>query len=1021
MGFRYPQPDNEDGFELFCLRLLRNAWNRPHLQQNGKRGERQDGVDLIDLGGEPPFRGVQCKHHEPAKTIPPSEIELEVTKALGHDPPLEEFYILTTARKAGLAQKTVLKINRKHRAEGKFLVVLWHWEEIEQCLDGLDEVAQDRVMRGDTGRSVANLQAVLPPLFQQALDSLGPGSPSAIDSELDEAKAEMERFRHEVVQHKLDRLEDRHADRLSEQQRFRLLTIRANLAIRGGEWQRAAELLLRAKALQPHEERARINEVLAHELRGDTRQAHALATSLRSEFGSSGKLAAIWVRTAPADLTFEQVESEVGAIARSDGEVALSLAYRALQCEHFDAGLRYVAQARERDPDAAQVLFLFAQILHCRGLRATPVARRLHELREVEARYAEAIDRAAAQCLSEIETAARLSRAVVRAYLGDTRAEADFHAALKLRPRDPSVRLRYAFFLLDTGRCTEALGQAESVADGPSLSEARFLSAAARFERNSGDDRDQAVDILVHLAEQKKSPRRTDALHLALDGLIEKERWENADSLLVRSGLEGGQPGLFFALSARIRLAQGDTAAALSLASRSREALSGQASLPVLRLLAQVFVQLQRDQDALPLLERCARPGEFDADTRRLLDCAVRLKRHDIVLRVCREVREAGEGDRRLLDLEVSTLHTYDPPRAAELLQDILRRHPEDRLARLQLTAVGLHCERPELVDANPAVLPAPGDVEVPAGLLAVQVLRRTGQEQAALDFAYELLRRNFDSEHAHGVYIATILLGARRRPPLRSPEVVGAGTAVCYQEDDDCEHWVVFDGGEATGLPDERPTDGPLAREVFGKHVGDRFRLAAGAFQDRMATVRAIANKHVYRYEDCLNQFQVRFSASSAFQLVRVVNDGAVDLTPIYRSLDEQRARVEGLQRLYRDQLMPVFLFAQTAGSDELAALHHLAGTPGLGIRCCAGSPEELERASTAFRSASAVVLDVTALYTLARLGRLDVLRRCGRRFVIGQATFDLLRGLAERWEDSRRGAICGPATGGVAIIWSK
>src|SRR5262245_6244697 len=63
MSFRYPQPDNEDAFEFFCLRFLRHYWNRPGLQQYGKRGERQEGIDLIDLSGDKPLRGVQCKHH----------------------------------------------------------------------------------------------------------------------------------------------------------------------------------------------------------------------------------------------------------------------------------------------------------------------------------------------------------------------------------------------------------------------------------------------------------------------------------------------------------------------------------------------------------------------------------------------------------------------------------------------------------------------------------------------------------------------------------------------------------------------------------------------------------------------------------------------------------------------------------------------------------------------------------------------------------------------------------------------
>src|SRR5688572_29883075 len=112
MSFRYPQPSNEDDFELFCLRFLRELWRCPTLQQYGKRGERQDGIDLVDEGGGPPLRAVQCKHHEPDKTLPPAEIE--AGKALRSALPLDEFFILTTARKTAPAQNAVICINRDH-------------------------------------------------------------------------------------------------------------------------------------------------------------------------------------------------------------------------------------------------------------------------------------------------------------------------------------------------------------------------------------------------------------------------------------------------------------------------------------------------------------------------------------------------------------------------------------------------------------------------------------------------------------------------------------------------------------------------------------------------------------------------------------------------------------------------------------------------------------------------------------------------------------------------------------------
>src|SRR5947209_5910256 len=122
MSFRFPQPSNEDDFELFCLRFLRELWKCPTLQQYGKRGERQHGIDLIDEAASTPFRAVQSKHHESDKTIPPAEIEAEVTKALASGQPLDEYYLLTTGRKSTPGQTAIIRINRDHAANGRIKV-----------------------------------------------------------------------------------------------------------------------------------------------------------------------------------------------------------------------------------------------------------------------------------------------------------------------------------------------------------------------------------------------------------------------------------------------------------------------------------------------------------------------------------------------------------------------------------------------------------------------------------------------------------------------------------------------------------------------------------------------------------------------------------------------------------------------------------------------------------------------------------------------------------------------------------
>lgn len=135
MQYRYRHPKHEDAFEEFCPALLRDHWTLPTLDRYGRRGERQNGVDLLDTGGGEPLRAVQCKHHDHAKTIPPRELEAEVEKAKGFPEKIGEFYVLTTAKKSTHAQRKVRSINKEHARTAPFVVHLLTWDDIERLVD----------------------------------------------------------------------------------------------------------------------------------------------------------------------------------------------------------------------------------------------------------------------------------------------------------------------------------------------------------------------------------------------------------------------------------------------------------------------------------------------------------------------------------------------------------------------------------------------------------------------------------------------------------------------------------------------------------------------------------------------------------------------------------------------------------------------------------------------------------------------------------------------------------------------
>jgi len=107
-----------------CLELLRRHWSRPGLETFGKRGERQYGIDILDLSGETPVHAAQCKLKEEHKSLQPGEIQTEVDEAKKFPTPLGKYAILTTAKVSTQSQMKVRDINQTHKAQGLFEVEL---------------------------------------------------------------------------------------------------------------------------------------------------------------------------------------------------------------------------------------------------------------------------------------------------------------------------------------------------------------------------------------------------------------------------------------------------------------------------------------------------------------------------------------------------------------------------------------------------------------------------------------------------------------------------------------------------------------------------------------------------------------------------------------------------------------------------------------------------------------------------------------------------------------------------------
>ena len=129
-GINLPKIQNADIFEDLCLYLYRRILNDDQAQKNGRRGQRQNGVDIFGIkdrtDGQPlQWTGIQCKVRDNSLS------QLEIEKANKFNPKLSEYIIVTTLDRDQNLQEIIRKLNAKNHASKSFPIVLHFWQDIE--------------------------------------------------------------------------------------------------------------------------------------------------------------------------------------------------------------------------------------------------------------------------------------------------------------------------------------------------------------------------------------------------------------------------------------------------------------------------------------------------------------------------------------------------------------------------------------------------------------------------------------------------------------------------------------------------------------------------------------------------------------------------------------------------------------------------------------------------------------------------------------------------------------------------
>jgi tetratricopeptide (TPR) repeat protein len=1032
MMLRYLQPANERDFEELCLLILRTHWQVPDLQLYGRRGQGQTGIDIVDPSGRKDVRGAQCKQFAADHAITGSEIEKEVVKAETFRPQLQEYWILTTAKQSTEAQQTVSSINSVHTQQGLFHVRLLTWQDIEILLREYPQIAESFYgpMSPELVQTVRSGMSAI----SSATAALETYSEDSFDRDIDAAKASIIKRDLTIAKFQLHKLRNEQWHRLNSRQRFRVLSNLGAVHLAEGAARVAAELFLQAKPFFPEDEKAQSNEALAHYLLEDLPQAFSLATEVRERFPNCASAAATWINSAPQTKLTADLEKDVPVHIRTAAEPAVALARRYL-AENPKRAEEYARLAAEKEPEWPIPWMLMGHAL----VRQQPRPD-LHQdvrlldskvvkaLQNAEGAFSKAAGLAEKHGFKDVQADALANRAMVLQSLRrHGEAAKDVEAAHILQPTNPDTARDFAELLInrrDARRAVEVLEPHWE--EKHSYDIGYVLANAYRARRHSGDAL-RAASIYAEVATSKDPISPVFRAHLvsrAIDSFVSAQSMERAEALL--DDLPADSLSVFTVALFRtnIKVLKGERESATSDAKSLLERLSKDTEREDVEYLAIILSDLGLHREALELWEKNIELGAANITAyERLIDCASRLKLHDVELKYAERLRLAGIFHPPVFLHEVSILEHYDLDKAIAILQESLATNNDPEI-RLRLSLIGHTHDRPSLIASQLADMPAVEEVSAQNGWAAVHLMKLRGDVQDALTYAYRLLHLHFSEIDAHRAFMF-VLHPIGPTPTIIQPEAGGPGTAVALTEEGvPTERWfVIEDLVEPDPRLDEIAPSHPMARLLQGKKVGEKVNLAEGQISKRVATITKILNKYVFRYQRCGDEWQLRFPDKPDLQVFRILSRAdrpdELDLHEIERVMRNHADNVKKAIDFYRSRPIPFETIATAVGRTAIETQEVMANADPPFVRCCVGNVEERELALNNLSSTNALVLDVSAVITLSLIGALDVLKNSQVPLFTSQNVLDALREERRNAEPSDAKAgfmIAGPA--GLGII---
>jgi hypothetical protein len=799
----------------------------------------------------------------------------------------------------------------------------------------------------------------------------------------------------------------------------------------------AGRSFLKAKDYDPKWEKARAFEAIGYLCLGNRIKAFELAKNVLNEYSQNTIAWSVWIRCAPKNICFKDIENKLEKHLRDDVEVAIALAERATNEDKLDIAEEYMAKAIKKLPGNPMISEELGDLMLQRSSindqiieQREPSLNAKTHLERAEKFYTESLKKwQEEQNITSIARVRRKRAWVYMALLQNKTAIADISYAYELMPDNPPIVYLYAI-TIGQEKLDDAINALKKIAGTDERLSIEHLLGQMLQRRNQNNDLLDAKNLLknninkiTNIPEDARFDYITLLLEIekALSGIeLSLETLRNISDDLISKRLRS-------IIHAQI-ISKNDKEEATKLVKEISLNIDDKSFFGENRFIANLMMDLGLYKDALIIWKRITRTDCIGQATFKMIDCAKQAGEEKEILNLSVNLRNNNIWNKDIFEYEIYIRQKYNDWRNCKsiLLNYIEKPFDENYTpyVRSLLSHVAVVIGDPNLIETDISRLPSPYDVKPGMGFMIVQSLRIGGEPLKAVEFAYELVRNNWNSLEAYTAMANFMIPIGPKQLELSRPYKIDAGVAVLYEELGAGEKkWHIIEDskyGFIDSSKNEFSIEHPYSKKMRGLKKGDTFLLRGNEIQKRISRILEVISKYHYRINNCIDEMEDKFQDKApVFKINAYREDGQIDLEPFERLADISHVQGEELLKTYRHNPLSIYYVANRNKKDVFTTLVHLIEEKDIEIQCRLGLASETAVALQAIEKIEEVVIDEMALASILICDKIEFLKVLTKKLIISEGTLINIK----NWEIMRidsdnPGGIVGKRDGKLFIV---